>query len=275
VVCDWLLGDDDPERPHPLVVAGPNTRVHPKEEHESIRRREQVVFDRVARDGGYAFLMIPSTRWFSRQPIAISAPSRTVAHYDVRSSVSLDDRSDLARETKQAVAYAAISAALPDLAVAKPRGFELLGAAMRRALDEVLGLAHCSYLGIDPHSFEPVFRESRGTAVPFDGLPTRVRHLIALAALPVRMLWGAYPGTDPRMCEGVVAIDEIDLHQDANAQAGLTAALHRALPRVQWIVTTSSPTVAASAESRDVLALRRLPDLNRVDLYVGDAARTH
>lgn len=274
-ICDWLLGDDDPERPHPLVIAGPNVKVHTKDESESIRRREQAVFDRVARDGGHAFLLIPSTRWFSRQPVALSAPARTVARYDVRTPTALDDRTDLARETKQAMAYAAISAALPDLAASKPRGFELLGAAMTRAVDEVVGLARCSYLGLDPQSFEPLFREGRGTAVSFDSLPTRVRHLVALVALPVRMLWGAYPGSDPRMCEGVVAIDEVDLHQDPVVQAGLGAALRRALPRVQWIVTTTSPVVASSADSKDVLALRRLGEANRVDVYVGDAARTH
>jgi hypothetical protein len=274
-VCDWMLGDDDPERPHALVIAGPNVKVHAKDEQESVRRREQAVFDRVARDGGHAFLLIPSSRWFSRQPIALSAPSRTVARYDVRAPSSIDDRTDLARETKQAMAYAAISAALPDLAAPRPRGFELLGAAMKRAVDEVVGLARCSYLGLDPHTFEPLFREGRGNAVPFDGLPTRVRHLVSFAALPVRTLWGAYPGTDPRMCEGLIAIDEVDLHQDPAVQAGLGAALRRALPRVQWIVTTTSPVVAASADSRDVLALRRLSDVNRVDLYVGDAARTH
>lgn len=274
-VCEWLLGDDDPERPHALAIAGPNVKVHAKDDQESMRRREQAVFDRVARDGGFAFLLIPSSRWFSRQPIAFSAPGRTIARYDVHAPATLDDRTDLARETKQALAYAAISAALPDLAAAKPRGFDLLGVAMKRAVDELIGLTRCSYFGLDPSSFEPLFREGRGTAVPFDGLPTRVRHLVALAALPVRMLWGAYPGIDPRMSEGVVAIDELDLHQDPAVQAGLAAALRRALPRVQWIVTTTSPIVAASVDSHDVLALRRLGDVNRVDLYVGDAARTH
>ena len=42
-------------------------------------------FDRVAKDGGFVFVAIPSTRWFGRQPITMAAPGKTVARYDVRS----------------------------------------------------------------------------------------------------------------------------------------------------------------------------------------------
>ena len=109
-VADWLLGQDDPERPHPLRVASPNVKLGGPEAEELTRRREQALFDRVATDGGFAFLSIGATRWFSRQPFAISAPSRSVARYDVKQAAGLDDatRSDLSRETKQALAYAEI-----------------------------------------------------------------------------------------------------------------------------------------------------------------------
>lgn len=83
------------------------------------------------------------------------------------------------------------------------------------------------------------------------------------------------PGKTPRTAEGVIAIDEVDLHQDPATQAGLTAALGRALPGAQWILTASSNLVAASVEARDVIALRRSIDDDRVELYVGDEARTH
>jgi hypothetical protein len=79
--------------------------------------------------------------WFSRQPIALSAPARTVARYDVRASASGDDatRSDLARETKQALVYAAIAAALsPAIPAAKnaEKRFDLLEDAMRSEAGE-------------------------------------------------------------------------------------------------------------------------------------------
>ncbi|MEO7032890.1 MAG: hypothetical protein ABI548_03570 [Polyangiaceae bacterium] len=281
--CEWALGQDEPARPHPLSVASPNARLSPSDEAEALRRREQALFDRLASDGGFAFLSIPSTRWFSRQSIALSAPARTVARYDVRATVTGDDatRADLARETKQALAYAAIASALPSLDAVNPnprgdqpeRRFDLLNAGMRSALEAFLKLTGFSYCGLDPHSFEPVF-QGHGRDVPFDALPTRVRHLVAFAALSVRTLWAAYPDQDPRESEGVIAIDEVDLHQDAQVQQDLIATFLDALPEAQWILTTASPVVAGAADARAVLALRPLPE-SEVRVFAGDQARTH
>jgi len=113
-VCEYQLGQDDPERPHALVVASPNARAYDDDERESLRRREQTVFERVARETGFVFVAFPATRWFSRQPIAIVGPGRGLARYDLRTPISLEDptRGDLARETKQCLAYAAITQAL-------------------------------------------------------------------------------------------------------------------------------------------------------------------
>jgi hypothetical protein len=276
VVCHWLLGQDDPGRPHPLILASPSARVFPQEQDEALRRREQVVFDRAAQEGGFAFLVIASTRWFSRQPIALTAPSRGVARYDVKASSGLDDasRSDLSRDTKQALAYAAISQALSGND-RRRKSFERLADAMRHVVSELVALTGFEYLGLDPFSFEPTFRDRGRRALPFDALPTRARHLVAFGALSVRMLWAAYPQRDPRTAEGVVAIDEVDLHQDGAVQAALGAVLRRVLPEVQWILTTTSPLVAASCEPSEVLALRRLPEQPVVELYAGDQALTH
>jgi hypothetical protein len=273
--CDWLLGLDDPERPHPLRVASPNARLAGGEEEELLRRREQALFDRVAGEGGFAFLGIGSTRWFSKQPIVLSAPARSTARYDVRQAAVFDDasRSDLARETKQALAYAAIARALA-LEVDPERRLDCLGEAMSAVTGELSALAGFRYAGVDAHSFEPIF-SGPGHALTFDALPTHARHLVAFAALSVRTLWAAYPDRDPRTAEGVVAIDDVDLHQDAALAARLLPALRRALPLVQWIVTTSSPIVAASVDAREVLALRRLPERGAVAVFSGQQALTH
>jgi hypothetical protein len=212
-----------------------------------------------------------------------------MARHDVRTTAGLDDasRSDLARETKQTLAYAEIAAALsvrrergsnppstsPPLLAAQ-RGLEVLARAMRSAVDALVAPAGFSYAGLDESSFEPVF-EALGRRVSFDGLPTRVRHLVAFAALPVRALWSAYPGRDPRLSEGVVLIDEVDLQQDPGVQASLVGALRTALPRVQWILTTTSPAVAGSCDTLEVLALRRSSEVDRIELFVGSEARTH
>ena len=275
--ADWLLGQDDPERPHPLRVASPNVKLSGPEDKELTRRREQALFDRVAAEGGYAFLSLAATRWFSRQPIAISAPQRGVARYDVKQSAGLDDatRSDLSRETKQALAYAEIGSALAERRpLESDARLDALGLSMLKVVDRLVSLAGFGYLGLDPLSWEPMFRGVDGGKLPFDALPTRARHLVAFGALTVRMLWAAYPDRDPRVAEGVVLIDEADLHQDAAVAMKLPGALRAALPSVQWILTTCSPVLAAGAAAGEVIALRAGAE-GRVEVYAGAAAITH
>jgi hypothetical protein len=275
--ADWLLGQDDPERPHALSVASPNVKLPGDEQRELTRRREQALFDRVATEGGFAFLSIAATRWFSRQPIAISAPSRSVARYDVKQTSGLDDatRADLSRETKQALAYAEIGGALAERREVQGEvRLDLLGEAMLKVVDGLVSLVSLRYVGLDPVSWEPTFRSSDGARLPFDALPTRGRHLVAFAALTVRTLWAAYPDRDPRIAEGVVLIDEADLHQDAAVALKLPAALRAVLPAVQWILTTHSPLLAAGAAPGEVFALRAGSE-GRVELYAGPAATTH
>lgn len=277
VICDWTLGTDDTERPHPLRVATPMARTDGDELREAFRRKEQALFDKLARQGGFAFLALSSTRWFSRQPIGFSAPERTIARYDVRAVTALDDasRSDLARETKQALAYADVTAALGRRS-ATEWDFGLLSDAMHVAVNALVGLAGFRYEGLETASLEPIFRNDEGELVHFDALPTRARHLVAFAALTIRMLWGAYPGKNPLTeAEGVVAIDEVDLHQGTAIQSVLVSALRTALPRVQWILTTTSPVVATSCEDGEVFALRRLPHTAAVELFSGLEARVH
>lgn len=285
--CAWFLGRDDPERPHPLRTATPNTPAGEKDEAAILRRREQSLFDRRARQGGFVFLAFPSTRWFSRQPVALHAPLRSVARYDVRSTTPLDDanRYDLTRDTKMALAYAAISAAMVPSSLrdrteredTAPHRLDMrkLGVAMHEVVDAFADVAGYAYAGLDPASLEPLFAGPSERHVVFDALPTQARHLVAFAALTVRTLWAAYPGDDPRQMEGVVAIDELDLHQDPALHGRLVDTLRTTLPCLQWIVTTSSPTLTAHCTREEVVALRRLPTEPFVEAYTGDSARTH
>jgi hypothetical protein len=275
--ADWLLSQDDPERPHPLRVASPNVKLAGPDDQELTRRREQALFDRVASEGGFAFLSIAATRWFSRQPIAISAPNRGVARYDVKQPAGLDDatRSDLSRDTKQALAYAEIGAALVERRPLEGEvRLDALGPAMHQVVERLVSLTGFSYLGLDAISWEPMFRASDGARLPFDALPTRARHLVAFGALSVRTLWAAYPDRDPRIAEGVVLIDEADLHQDASVALKLPGALRAALPAVQWLLTTHSPLLASGVAAGEVLALRAGAQ-GRVELHAGPSAITH
>lgn len=274
--ASYRLGQDDPDRPHPLHVATPMARVFASDDAELLRRREQTLFDRLAREGGCVFVGFGAARWFSRQPLALSAPARTLARHDTRAPSAVDEasRADLARETKQALAYAAISAAV---AGGRPEGrrFRALAGAMVQAVDAVLEPLQIRHVGLDPLSFEPVFRYPDGGEIPFDGLPTCARHRVAFAALPVRAVWAAYPARDPLDAEGIVVIDEVDLHQEPASLGPLAASLQRALPRIQWVLTATSPLLAASVESSQVLALHRGVDPRKVELFTGVQAVTH
>jgi hypothetical protein len=289
-VCEWLLGQDDPERPHTLTVTTPNVRLAGDENAANLIRREQGLFDRRARASGFVFVALSSARGFSRQPMALHSPLRTVAQYEVRSTATLDDgsRQDLTRDVKQALGYAGIAAALVPqtqrernqmrartAASGRHDDLRVLGTAMHEMVDALVALVGLQYVGIDPASLEPTFVTKGGRAIPFDRLPTGARHLVAFAALPMRTLWAAYPGCDPRECEGIVAIDELDLHQEPRVIERLVPTLRRIMPRIQWIVTTSSPLVVASCHTSEILALRRVPEDERVELFVGDQARTH
>lgn len=282
-VADWRLDDEDPSRPHPLRLASPNATLDEEEDVARLRRREASLFDKQAsEDGGFAFVAISGLRWFSRQAVALSAPTRTVLRYDVKGSSPLDDasRSDLTREVKQALAYCAISGALAAQqraeVPAEPSPMAAAARAMHTAVDTLARIAGFAYEGVDAVTLEPTFLSPHGELVPFDLLPSCVRHLVCFAALPVRALYAAFRDQDPRTAQGVVAIDDAATHLDAGMQRALPSALRRILPRVQWILTTTSPDLALGCESSaEVLALRRMPSSPAVELFQGDEATLH
>jgi hypothetical protein len=285
VVTDWVLGDDDPARPHALRVASPNAALEGDE--MTLRRREQAHFDKRAQDGGFVLVAFSGARWFSRAPVLLSSPERTVGRYDVKVAPAFDDatRADLARETKQALAYASIGAALSrgdSGGVFSTPTFEHGSsdlALFDRAIRDVTGaLARASrytYVGTDSRTLEPTFASETGAHSTFDELPSAARHLVAFCALTTRALFAAYPGRDPRRGEAVVLVDDVELHQDESAQRLVIPALREALPRVQWIVTTASPIVTSGCDASEVLALRRTPEASGVQLYEGVLAVVH
>lgn len=278
-ICDWRLTAEDPQRPHPLRVASPNYKKGPEErdEAETLRRREQAMFDRKAQEGsGFAFLEIPAQRHFGRSAVVLSDPLRTVLRYDVRASVTSDtSRLDLARPTKQMLAYAGISAAVAGDRRASGEDPRLLGAAVREAVTAAVQLGGHDYRGVEATTLEPMFVSPGGTPHLFDSLPTALKHLVALVVLPIRTLWAAQRGTDPREAEGLIAIDDAELLLTPHLQMELPGLLRRACPRAQWILTTASPILAAAADQGDLVTLRRSAESDEVQLYEDELAVTH
>ena len=278
VVSDWMLGDDDPERPHPLRVVSPNAQLPDPDGENALRRREQALFDKRAQEhGGHAFAAFSGARWFSRTPVILASPERTILRYDVRAAPSFDDanRADLTREAKQVLSFAAIGSAL-EAKAGEPEDMAAFDAALRESCALVLSPFGAAYDGVQPKTLEPMFTfEGRDAA--FEDLPRGARHLLAIAALSTRTLAAAYP--EPlraiREREGVIVIDDLEAHQDAALLRHLPALLKAMLPRVQWIVATAAAPVTLGCERGEVVALRRDAEEGRVLVHEGAFAILH
>ncbi len=89
-----------------------------------------------------------------------------------------------------------------------------------------------------------------GRLLPFNLLSDGYRNLIAMVA---DIVWRAAMlnpkhTRDPLEIEGVVLIDEIDLHLHPKWQRTVLPKLTKMFPYIQWVVTTHSPQVLASAK---------------------------
>lgn len=62
-------------------------------------------------------------------------------------------------------------------------------------------------------------------------------------------------GTSPSDIQGIVLIDELDLHLHASLQRGIVSRLRKALPNVQWIITSHAPLILASFDRNEIVAL--------------------
>ena len=106
----------------------------------------------------------------------------------------------------------------------------------------------------------PVVRFEDGYAAPWSELSDGYHMFIALVADIARravMLNEIDGAKAPEWVEGVVLIDELDLHLHPRWQRVALPRLRDAFPRLQFIVTTHSPQILSSAENRQV---RRLVD---------------
>jgi predicted ATP-binding protein involved in virulence len=98
----------------------------------------------------------------------------------------------------------------------------------------------------------------------FDQLSEGERTTAGLVFDIARRLAIANPGhgTDPREGDGLVMIDEIDLHLHPSWQAKVIPSLRRTFPNLQFVVTTHSPIVLSRVATR---CLRLLKDFSLVE----------
>ena len=112
----------------------------------------------------------------------------------------------------------------------------------------------------DPVEQGPKVRFENGHVTSWSELSDGYHVFIALVADIARraVMLNQFDGADaPARVEGVVLIDEIDLHLHPRWQRVALPHLRDVFPRLQFVVTTHSPQVLSSAENRQV---RRLVD---------------
>lgn len=292
VVARWRLGEDDPARPHDLVVASPNADLQEVPADATARKREQAHFDRLAIERGFCVVPLSTARWAGRVASGGAAPDRAPSAMDHRAHATLDDatRADFAREVKQGLVNAVTVAALqafqarPRTATDRssylpppplPRSTVPMHDLYRQVFQALLPDGEASYEGIDPNTFEPLFRDQVGRLVSFDDLGFGVKNRILVGGLLLRRLSIAYPGQNPLECEGVALIDEVEAHLPVRRQREIVEILHRTFPRLQLIVTTQSPFVAETRPHDEVLVLSRDLETGGITLSTGPAAVLH
>lgn len=107
---------------------------------------------------------------------------------------------------------------------------------------------------------QPIFTH-RGIDLPFTTLSDGYRGYIGMVADLLHHLNHACPdGRELTEMTGVVLIDDIDLHLHPSWQLSVVPKLASTLPRLQFIVTSHSPLVAATLYARNIRVIESPPD---------------
>ncbi|MCX7046088.1 MAG: AAA family ATPase [Candidatus Sumerlaeota bacterium] len=103
-------------------------------------------------------------------------------------------------------------------------------------------------------TFDSITSEGRilfnanGRKVPTISMSDGYRSVLALAGDLIGRLIASFPKSkDPLKEEGVVIIDELDIHLHPTWQWDIAAKLQEVFPKIQFIVATHSPFIAAGA----------------------------
>ena len=128
-------------------------------------------------------------------------------------------------------------------------------AVMEAAVQATPGATHAWYDAVEK---DPVVRFEDGHEAPWSELSDGYHVFIALVADIARraVMLNELDGVEaPARVEGVVLIDELDLHLHPRWQRVALPRLREAFPRLQLIVSTHSPQVLSSVENRQVRRL--------------------
>ncbi|MDR0995928.1 MAG: AAA family ATPase [Tannerella sp.] len=158
---------------------------------------------------------------------------------------------------------------------------------IKQAVADALGKDGCGIIeGMDirPNKKSVYFLFTDGREIDYkhlsDGYDRLVNMVIDLASRAMVLNKGIYGAEACRKTEGVVLIDEIDLHLHPEMQLKVLNGLQKAFPALQFIVTTHSPLVAAGLKAGENNKLFNLAYngenyiCNAADIYGMDASTT-
>jgi predicted ATP-binding protein involved in virulence len=112
-------------------------------------------------------------------------------------------------------------------------------------------------------AYDQLVVEIEGKCVPFSMLSDGFRNMLAIVAdIAVRcsMLNPQLEAAAPRETQGVVLIDELDLHLHPKWQRHVVGDLMRAFPKIQFIATSHSPFIIQSLPTIEGVKLINLDD---------------
>lgn len=123
-------------------------------------------------------------------------------------------------------------------------------AVLETAVRAAPGVKHAWH---DPETRAPMVRFENGHAVVWSELSNGYHAFIALVADIARraVMLNQFDGADaPKLVEGIVLIDKLDLHLHPRCQRVVLRSLRDAFPSLQFIITTHSPQLLSSVENR-------------------------
>ena len=111
-------------------------------------------------------------------------------------------------------------------------------------------------------------KNSREKLIPFNSLSDGYRNMVAMVAdIAYRTArLNPHHGQDAAQeTEGVVLIDELDLHLHPQWQRQVVNDLQKAFPKLQFIATTHSPFIIQSLQPGEVIDLHQFTDFSLVE----------
>jgi hypothetical protein len=130
-----------------------------------------------------------------------------------------------------------------------------------KVLDDITPDVDLSFDSIDDNTYE-IRVKTDGGVVPLESVSQGTTSVIGWIGVLLQRMHEVFgdledPKNDPEQGSALVLVDEIDAHMHPSWQQTIVGALRNLFPNVQFVVTTHSPLLVTSLESRQVLMFKR------------------